>query len=286
MKKLAVCLHLYDLSQTDDFLKKMNHIKEADIPFDLFVTVSEHPAFPKEQISAIAKINQFAQKAVIIPTPNAGYDIGPFIEILHRMDLNQYSYILKLHTKRREKISYAKLNHKRYDTALWRKILLNELIGSKEIVLSNLKELNQNPAVGMIAPTPLIIEEKNDLTAFAQCAASLGLSLKKPLTFVAGTMFFVRANLLKPFLNYHISDFAPTKAAIHDKTLAHTMERMFGLAVIAQKHQIKGVSYHNYRLESLRASIRRFFIQKRYTSKGKLIVKIFTIPVYIKKASK
>ncbi|MBO5039342.1 MAG: hypothetical protein J6C85_07830 [Alphaproteobacteria bacterium] len=286
MKKLAVCLHLYDLSQTEDFLEKINHIKEADIPFDLFISVSNAAAFQKKQISVVSKITQLYPDAVIIPTPNAGYDIGPFIEILHHIDLNQYSYILKLHTKRREKISYAKLNRKRYDTALWRKILLNELIGSKEIVLSNIEELNKNDTIGMIGPTPLIVEEKNELTEFAQCAASLGLSLTEPLTFVAGTMFFIKSSLLKPFLNYQISDFAPTEAAIHDKTLAHTMERMFGLAVTAQKHQIKGVSYHNYQLESLRASIRRFFIQKRHTSKGKLIIKVFMIPVYIKKASK
>ena len=106
--------------------------------------------------------------------------------------------------------------------------------------------------------------------------------MPKDLHFVAGTMFFVRAKLLRPFLKYKIEDFAISDKSIHDNTLAHVLERLFGLAVTAQGYKIQGVKYKSYAWLFFIAKLKRFLFQKKITRQGKLIIKICKIPVFIK----
>ena len=115
MKTLAVHLHLYYTEQLPNILKYLRNMEDVD--YDLFVTMVKAAEGVEEQIKS------FNNKAKIWVVENRGYDIGPFIDFLHKINLDDYKYVLKLHTKGSKSNNYTLLNNKRLDNALWGKIL-------------------------------------------------------------------------------------------------------------------------------------------------------------------
>ena len=99
MKKLAVHLHLYYLEQLDEILEKLCNLLEID--FDLFVTMSKVDEEVKRKI-----LNKFSNAKVFV-VANRGYDIGPFIWFLHQINLDDYEYVLKVHTKGKKSSNYT-----------------------------------------------------------------------------------------------------------------------------------------------------------------------------------
>ena len=91
MKKILVHLHIYYPSLYDELKSYINNITDG---FDLYVSmVEEH----KDIIDDLQ--NNFKNVNIDI-VENRGYDVGPFIEVLNKVNLDDYSYIIKLHTKR------------------------------------------------------------------------------------------------------------------------------------------------------------------------------------------
>ena len=280
MPKIAVHLHLYYQDQLEDLLSRLSNL--AAIPYDFYVTMVEDNAEAKKKILA------FKADAKIWIVPNLGYDIGPFIDFLHHVDLNDYDYVLKLHTKRTQSDKSCFFKGHRFDMHVWREMLLDAII-SKPAIENALALFNSNDNVGMIGNKYILTDEiwsYNIVEAKIKTEmAKIGLNMPQDKHFVAGTMFWVRAKLLKPFLVYKIEDFTTSNKQIHDETLAHVLERMFGFAVIAQGGQIKGVHYKSFYLAFIKAAFQRFLFQKKVTRKGYLIVKICKIPVYYRKGT-
>ena len=276
MPKIAVHLHLYYLEQLDDILQRLSYLDGCK--YDLFVTMSElNP-------QAHEKILKFNPQAIIWQTPNLGYDVGPFIDFLHKIKLDNYDYVLKIHTKRMSG-DYCKFNHKRFSVKTWRNMLLDGVLCSTQAVKANLRIMAENPAIGMIGNDYILTDEKSSLLHLPTLSAEMqkiGLTMPKDLHFVAGTMFFVRAKLLRPFLKYKIEDFTISDKSVHDNTLAHVLERLFGWAVTMQGYKIQGVKYKSYELRIMTDKLKRFLFQKKTTRQGKLIIKICRIPVFIK----
>ena len=101
MKTLAVHLHLYYTEQLPNIIKYLKSLEDVD--YDLFVTMVEIDKGIEEQIKA------FNKKANIRVVENRGYDIGPFVDFLHKINLDDYKYILKLHTKGNTSFNHVKL---------------------------------------------------------------------------------------------------------------------------------------------------------------------------------
>lgn len=301
--KVAVHLHLYYLEQLPELLARLENLNRADIMWDLFVTM---PATGKnaahlsaEVISPAAKTDartdSFAAAdaqiraafpaAVIWHPENRGYDVGPFIDFLHRISLDEYDYILKIHTKRRQHGEYCCFNGVRFHTAAWSKMLLDALLETPEIVRKNFALLENDTDIGMVgngfcltgeAGTYKMLEDsiKNE-------ADKMHLPPIEDFSFIAGTMFIVRARLLQPFLRYSINDFEAADSQIRDYTLAHVLERLFGMSVTARGYKIYGVKYKEYYTERLVAGITRFLFQRKITKGGKKILKICRLPVWV-----
>jgi hypothetical protein len=107
------------------------------------------------------------------------------------------------------------------------------------------------------------------------------LSATEKLSFIAGSMFLAKANLLKPLQNYNIKDFALTDGKIKEGTFSHVVERLFGALITTQNHTIHTIKHDDYRLDFLLVSLKHFIFQKKITKSGKKIIKICKIPVYI-----
>lgn len=276
MKTVAVHLHLYYRNQADEMLRFLRNLR--GIAFDLFITMVENDP------NLIAKIQRVWPTAHVYVVPNRGYDVGPFIDFLHRINLNNYRYILKLHTKGTKSQNTTILNGYVLTNALWREIMLNTLIGSPARVRQNINLLETQPDIGEIASAYCITEEprtwRKMLPQINQVLTKMGLEPVKQVRFAAGSMFWIRADLCRPLLAFTLHDFEPTNGQIKDGTLAHVMERVFGLIVTGQGKRIAGIWDKTYQRRLMWAKIRHFFFQKKRTSKGYTLIKIVKIPVY------
>lgn len=308
--KVAVHLHLYYLEQLPELLARLENLNRTGITWDLFVTMpaavcplsatgknAAHlsAAVISPAVETNARFNRFdaaaAQiraafpAAVIWHPENRGYDVGPFIDFLHRISLDEYDYILKIHTKRRQHGEYCCFNGVRFYTAAWSKMLLDALLETPEIVRKNFALLENDTDIGMVgngfcltgeAGTYKMLEDsiKNE-------ADKMHLPPIEDFSFIAGTMFIVRARLLQPFLRYSINDFEAADSQIRDYTLAHVLERLFGMSVTARGYKIYGVKYKEYYTERLVAGITRFLFQRKTTKGGKKILKICRLPVWV-----
>lgn len=277
MKQLAVHLHIYYTEQLPNIIKYLKNLEDVD--YDLFVTVIKEDKFLEKEIKS------FNPNANIKVVENRGYDVGPFIDFLHTIDLDNYEYTLKLHTKHLDNYDYGCFNGVRVNCTTWSKMLYDSLLSTKDVVANNLSILTNEPDVGMIGSSFCTTDEKWTYQSIDKQiqkeAQKINLTIKDK-HFVAGTMFLTRAKLLKPFLAYKITDFISSSSTIKDYTLAHCLERLFGWSMYSQGHKIKGVKNKNYYLDRCISTITRTLIQQKITKSGKKIVKVLKIPVYSK----
>ena len=278
MMKTAVHLHLYYMDQLPEIISKLQNMDKSGIDYDLYVTMTA-----KDE-EAETKIKQAFPKATIWQVENRGYDIGPFIDFLHKINLDSYAYILKVHTKNKKGGDYGCFNGVRIDSKTWANMLWDALLGSSDVVKNNYSILSENPQIGMVGSSFSLTDEewtyKMLEKRIKQEAQKILLPNINTIAFIAGTMFMVRTKLMKPFLAYRITDFEKVQSKVHDYMLAHCLERLFGVAVLAQGYEIRGVTYKQYQFSRLWASVKRFAVQKKITKNGKKIIKICKIPVW------
>ena len=155
-------------------------------------------------------------------------------------------------------------------------------MATPERLAENIKILDNNPKIGMVGSkycvTSALRDYKKLLPQINEELQKMQLAPVNKLTFVAGSMFLVRAKCLEPLLHYQMTDFAPTDANVKEGTLAHVVERIIG--VVASP--VKQISHQRYGLYFMIVLIKRFLFQKKLTNSGKKIVKILKIPVYSK----
>lgn len=279
-KPVAVHLHLYYTDMWDELCTQLKNL--GNTPHRLFVTLVKTDKQLEENIK-----HSFPDAEVWV-VENMGYDIGPFIEFLNRINPDEYSYILKLHSKRPSNGTDTKLNHLPVNRYYWKVLLSQALIGSPQIWEKNLLALEQAPHLGMIASPHLIKRaDSSDESLLPQVKENLqhlGLPEISKFSFVAGTMFLVRSELFKILRGkYTIQDFQTTDGQVKDGTFAHVFERLFGAVISAQGYDIKGFD-RNYKFvcSAVGKIILRFFYQKKITKHNKMLLKICKIPVFEK----
>ena len=280
-KHILVHLHLYYLHQLDEILSYLQNLQDFD--YDLYVTMTEKAG------GAEQKIKQFKPNAHILQVANKGYDVGPFIEVLHSLNLDKYAYVLKIHTKGTAAKNYTRINGKRFDNKLWSRLLFEALLSGKEQVHNNLRLL-ANADVGMLSSAYLITDDKKLYEQFLpqinKILQTAGLPEVDKFSFAAGTMFWAKANLLKPLQKYQLADFAATDGKVKEGTLAHCFERLFGAIVQAQGYEVCGVKSSKAGFIFALNEFKRFLFYKKRTKSGKLLVKICKIPVWVQKINK
>ncbi len=274
MKKLAVHLHLYYTEQLPQILKYLRNLTK--IEHDLFVTIVN------DDQNVITQLKAFNPQAKIWVVENRGYDIGPFIDFLHHINLADYEYILKLHTKGKKSKNHTWLNGHRMDNALWGKILWQSMLATPEEIEQNFQILDTNNKVNMLGSRYCITKAHKDydklLPQINEELSKMGLSKVSELSFIAGSTFLTRAKCLSPLLNYTLSDFALTDGNIKEGTLAHVLERVFGVL----GKDIYPIAHGDYTLSFIWVALKRFLYQKKVTNNGKCIIKICKLPLYAK----
>lgn len=241
--KFLVHLHMYYHNQIDYFVKKLSNICDCD--WDLYVTYVE------ENQNTFDKLKALKPDANFIKVENLGYDVWPFIQVIRKVNLDDYDYVLKLHTKNyaKEKIvlNGCKMKFKGF---LWRDELVNVLIGSQKRFKSNLELLNTKKNIGMIASKlfclPIGSNYPEDTCDLYYLKKHLNLK-NSHWNFIAGTMFIIKSDTLK-ILEH--SDINYKNFSVNSKTgcygtYAHVLERIFTAIV-------KELGYKIYLVKSLR----------------------------------
>ena len=279
--KILLHLHLYYADMLPEMLNNLRSLEGRD--YDLFVTtVGENEALKTDILT-------FKKDAKILTVENRGYDLAPFLKVMQTVNLDEYDYVIKLHTKR-DLANPAHLPCGNFKGAEWRQCLMG-FLKNKQSIKSALEILEKNPQAGMVSHWKLIIRAGKEDREANRRAEEIMQKMNIPPTkraFVAGTMFICRANLMKPLqkLEYTADDFdipAPDHAG---GTLAHAMERVLGWLVWAQNSQI--VSYEKFGVKDFAQlcalKIGRFVYRKHTNAKGITRIKICKIPVFKSKS--
>ena len=285
MKPFLVHLHLFYKELWPEFKDCILNIK--DYPHVLFITLVKHD----DELESDIK-NAFPDTRILL-VENVGYDIYPFLKVLSLNDLNDYSYVIKLHSKRNVKninpfVWYA--------GAKWRENLLS-FIKTKSSFRKTLSVLENNPAIGMhganVCITNRFTDEKRAQRETFSFIEDKGFK-KCNYDFVAGSMFMARASVLQSLkeLNFTADDFVTPDSSHESCQLAHVLERFCGYIVKNQDYKIADCTVSPFFsgfiffILCLRKILMSFIFSVRITNSNKLNVKICKIPVINKKLKK
>lgn len=286
---IAVHLHLYYIDMWDTIRTYLQNLE--DYPYHLYVTiVNEHPQLA-------AEIKSFHPDSTIWVVDNRGYDVGPFVDFLNRIDLDEYDIIIKFHTKRTMPKGHFCHCRRCIWGTWWRTLLYDAILGSKEQVKQNIETFASNPAVGIIGSQYCTIDASKEdpkmIEALKACLNHMGIDYEPRGYFIAGTVFAVRSSILKPLKEkYTIDDFEPAAQSGDNGTLAHVMERAFAMVTYANGYSICGAKRNQYfeiisfwvsvwfYIKCFARVIRPYIFHVKKTRRNHLIVKLFKIPVW------
>lgn len=223
MKKILVHIHLFYVDQADFFIERLKNITED---FDLFITYVE------ESIEFKEKFKTFKSDVKLIKVENRGYDVLPFINVIKSVNLDDYDYVLKLHTK--NKRTKIKLHGFKCTGYWWRNQLVNCIIGSKRR-FKNVMKTFKDPKIGLICSRIFYWNTENiwpEDTYLLEQELNLLKFKTKSRSYCAGTMFIAKADIFKFLQNRQFKqEEFPSKCETNSgSTLAHVYERVLCIA--------------------------------------------------------
>lgn len=284
MKKILIHAHIF---YEEMWPQLASCIGNVDQKYDLYVTV------PKNRSALFSLVSTSFPQAKIVCCENRGYDIAPFIEVLNQVNLDDYSYIIKIHTKRDMDSDFI-LNGFNLSGGRWREKLLS-FISHRESFKAALEYFHKHPKVGMLTDKELIFDVDKygalDSSAYPeqkQFIKQHGWKYR-PYYFVAGAMFIARAQCFRKLQGILSPADFPMANSGHTSQLAHVVERVIGYAVYNEGYIIDFVGSRkehimwNYGTKNVKIRLHRigrFFYQKKLTKSGRLLIKIAKIPVF------
>jgi lipopolysaccharide biosynthesis protein len=242
----AIVVDLYYDELWPDFESRLSRLSQ---PFTLIVTTV------KARPQLTDRIRATFPDARIVNYPNRGRDVGPFIQLLRDKHLDKFDLVCKVHGKK----SVA-LGPQAFFGDVWRRSMLNDLLGSDRHVKAIVGRFAADPSVGLIGPARFRLPNEyrrsyrdtwgqgNELMT-KKLAAKLGCSSEEfVLDFFAGTMFWISRDLLDLLKPLDLSlDSFPDERGQTDGALQHALERLFGaLPELANpKRKTEAVSWKN-----------------------------------------
>ena len=281
-KRILAVVHVYYAHLWQELASCLRNVGEG---CDIIITYVDE--------SAVEAAKREFPHARFLRCENRGYDVWPFIRALRTVDLRDYDYLVKLHTKRNIDQDLA-MNHAWFGDNAWRNYLLR--IVSTHRNWRRAFETIRKPGVGMVADRHLIFDREITGPRFTatfdrameevrRIAGSVG---EPEHLYVAGTMFLARVEPFKALLR---EDFTADRFDVpgdhRTETYAHVMERMFGLFVSAVGLRVESFNGSirwrlNYYRQNPLGKFLRFFFQRKVRD-WKYQVKVFQIPIYTKR---
>ena len=228
--RMAVHVHVFYPELIQELSVCVRNLVSAGAEVSTFVT------YPDCRDGLADTLPRFFPDAKIIRVPNAGYDVGPFFEVLNRIDLSNCDYVVKLHTKRDKPVDWV--NFHCFRGSGWRRALLS-FCATPAAARRSMAAFTANPKLGMIADRRVIDPSgigQGDYPEWKRLRVLRGLGIcPRSCTFVYGTMFMVRAELLKAIWGrVRMEDFSAIANPHVDYGLALEWELAFPVLVESQ----------------------------------------------------
>ncbi|MEG1323168.1 MAG: rhamnan synthesis F family protein, partial [Ruthenibacterium sp.] len=231
-RKIALVMHLYFMDLLDESLAYARSIPaEADV----YITVDtpEKKALVESKFKTLPCSNLY-----VLQIQNRGRDVSSLL-IGFAPYVNQYDYVCFVHDKKSVGCKPASVGES-FGYACWENVLKN-----KEFVLNILNTFESNPHMGLLVPPPPScgfffshLASNGWVGNFDQTKELIQkLNLKIPVsedkmpTASYGSMFWFRADALRPLFDYHwkYEDF-PVEPNGLDGTILHAIERLYPIA--------------------------------------------------------
>jgi len=219
--RVAVVVHIFYPELAGEIYDYIKNIVE---PFDLIIT-TPHEGAVSQLIDIFAPL---ASSVAVALSENRGRDVGPFLAVHRSGMLERYDAVLKLHSK---KSTYSDSGRQ------WQQSLFRQLCGNSQTVRRSIALL-RNGETGMVGPHDYFLTHPhywgaNRATVCALMQSLTPTTLKEeevPLGFFAGTMFWFAPKAISALHNIPdlLLTFAPEDGK-QDGTLAHALERLFGI---------------------------------------------------------
>ena len=250
-------------------------------PCDLTVTYVDE--------AAVAEARRDFPAARFLACENRGYDVWPFVKALKAVDLGAYDLVVKLHTKRdidlprKTEVAYTRLNG-----SAWRDHLLS-FVRTPSAWQKTLRRF-ETPNIGLVAGAPVIfrrgdakvLRQADSFDRAIRLLADWGIRAPARGRFVGGTMFAVRAALLRPLVERPFSaEMFETSAGHDNETLAHILERLLGLLVCGQGFRVEGFDRSVF-WRRVCCAVGRFLFDRRESERRRSI-RLCGITVYLKR---
>lgn len=302
--RLLIHLHVYYEELVDVYLKRISLLNSVNCSYKLFVTIPKTISneLEVESIERIKSITDKVEKFIsnnnyeLMVVPNIGYDIGPFVSLINNVDLSLYDVVLKLHTKNTKDQSLIKLRGIYINREQWSQFLLEPLLYNVNTIDMILSEFKNNKNLNMAGSKYCFTLIKSHYQKYkdklSELALMFGYSIEKlnKLRFCAGTMFYIRASLLKSIQNKVNIDFfdeQKEQKSSTDFSYAHAFERLFAIIATNDGGKCKELTYPikeniKYYYWPMLQKITHLFYENKKTP-VKHTIKLFRITVYKKK---
>ena len=221
--KIAIQAHIY---YEDLIIEMINKINNIPVKYDLFISTNSIKT--KNQINSHIKQLSNVNNYEILIFENKGRDVLPLLLQLNAKVIKKYKYFCHIHTK---KTTFTNFGDD------WRKYLLENLIGSKDIISEILTDYENNDKLGFIFPEnyyKVLLEYGNELTKNDKYYMNYLLKqidknkkVGKLIDFPAGNMFWARVQAVFQIFNIDIYKQFPTEKYQADGTIMHAIERIW-----------------------------------------------------------
>ncbi len=238
MVRILVHVHLYYEDQLPFMMEAISNL--GDFPRDVYFTIQKGSKIDKSAILEAEPGSKF------IEVPNLGYDLFPFVEVLRRVNLSSYDYILKLHTKAPRTKMQGSVYGMSVPGYAWRDALVGALAGSPEIFRANIERMQGDRTIGTLACSDFIFSthENNEEKTYDLRKWRSFLGVQSGNVYVGGTMFLARAFPFERFKTLHDRPELFKGGAMSTKShkdFAHVVERLCGIVVENEGLTTQGV---------------------------------------------
>lgn len=220
---LAIILHVFYF---DIFITIMEKIEKIDSDYILYIS-TYNPIFD----DVCEFIRGKKANAIIVSYENVGRDIYPFTQIMQYVKENNHAYLIKLHTK--------KSPHRLSRGSMIRERMLADLLNQDNIDMC-IRCMKKYP-IGIVGPSDYTYKLGDKIGPNIKTLKKLSrqINYKSDFNnefFVGGSMFFSTIEAVEPILELDLCiDMFESEPTSIDGTLAHAIERFFGIACSKQK---------------------------------------------------
>jgi hypothetical protein len=220
-RDVAIVCHIFYFHLIDEVMRVIGGL---DLDFDFLCTVTRKPGMEE----AVARVRALRPNAAVLPFPNMGRDVLPFVWLAGTGVFARHAAVCKIHSKK---------SVLRADGDRWRRALIDACLGNTAHARQMIETIRSKGTVGLITANEQIVEGDEywgpNRERTAELCARIGIDVNSyPLRFASGSIFWLHPKVIERLnaLRLTIGDFQEETGQI-DGTTAHSVERVIGFIV-------------------------------------------------------